>query len=128
MRTFVTLAITLIGSIILLAPSMASAATPIVNGNNCQGSAANSAICQGNTTGNPLVGPNGLLGKVTRIVAVFGGAVAVIMIMVGGLMYVLSDGDSGKISNAKNTVVYALVGLVVIGTAQSIIIFVIDRL
>ncbi len=43
--------------------------------------------------------------------------VAVIAIVAGGIMYVISDGDPGRISTAKNAIIYSLVGLVIIGSA-----------
>ena len=45
------------------------------------------------------------------------------MIMVGGFKYITSGGDSGKISSAKATIIYALVGLVIVAMAQFIVRF-----
>jgi uncharacterized membrane protein len=41
------------------------------------------------------------------------GAIAFLIITIAGLMYVTSQGDSGRITKARNTIVYALVGLVI---------------
>lgn len=41
------------------------------------------------------------------------GAIAVIMLIIGGLMYVLSQGNKDSITNAKNTILYAIIGIVV---------------
>lgn len=41
------------------------------------------------------------------------GAIAVVMIIVGGIMYTTSSGDAGKVTKAKNTLMYAIVGLLV---------------
>lgn len=49
------------------------------------------------------------------------GAVAVIFIIVGGIKYTLSSGDSQEVSKAKNTILYALIGLVVVMSAFVII-------
>lgn len=56
------------------------------------------------------------------------GIICVIMIIIGGIRYALSDGDSSKITNAKNTVLYAVVGLVVALLAFGIVNFVINRI
>lgn len=56
------------------------------------------------------------------------GIIAVIMIVVGGLRYVLSGGDSTGITTAKNTILYAIVGLVVAILAYSIVNFVLTWL
>lgn len=53
------------------------------------------------------------------------GVIAVIMIIIGGIRYVLSAGDSSQITSAKNTVLYAVIGLVVAILAYAIVNFVI---
>lgn len=89
----------------------------------------NSALCtSGASTGDPIAGPNGIIHKVTIILGLVSGAVAVIMMIVGGFMYVISNGDSGKVNTARDTLIYSAVGLGIIASAQTIIIFVIDRI
>ena len=53
---------------------------------------------------------------------------SVIMIIVGGLMYVLSAGDPGKVSKAKTTIMVAVIGLIIGILASAIVNFVIDSL
>lgn len=53
------------------------------------------------------------------------GAVAVIMIIIGGLRYTISNGDSGQVTSAKNTILYAVIGLVVAILAYAIVNFII---
>lgn len=65
--------------------------------------------------------------QVINIVSLLVGVAAVIMIMVGGLRYVTSNGDSGQVGNAKNTILYAVVGLVVVALAQIIVRFVVSK-
>ncbi len=55
------------------------------------------------------------------------GAVAVIVIILSGVFYVTSIGDSNLIAKAKNTLLYAVVGLVVAIMAYAIVNFVINR-
>lgn len=55
------------------------------------------------------------------------GVVAVIMIIYGGFRYITSGGDSGKVSGAKNAIIFALVGLVIVILAQIIIRFVVNQ-
>ncbi len=52
------------------------------------------------------------------------GAVSVVMIIIGGFRYVISGGDSNGVSGAKNTILYAVVGLVIVLFAQVIVRFV----
>lgn len=54
------------------------------------------------------------------------GAVSVIMIVVGGIKYTTSNGDSNSIASAKNTVLYSVIGLIVAILGQLIILFVLD--
>lgn len=54
------------------------------------------------------------------------GAVAVVMIVIGGVRYATSNGDSSAITGAKNTILYSVVGLVVAMLAYAIVNFVID--
>lgn len=56
------------------------------------------------------------------------GAVAVIMIIIGGFRYVVSNGDSGAITSAKNTIFYAVIGLVVAILAYAIVNFVLKNI
>lgn len=55
------------------------------------------------------------------------GVIAVVMIIIGGLKYITSGGDSNSVSSAKNTLLYAVIGLVVVVLAQAIVFFVLDE-
>lgn len=64
---------------------------------------------------------------IVNIVSIVVGVVAVIMIIWGGLRYITSGGESSKITSAKNTIIYALIGLVVVALAQFIVHFVLAK-
>lgn len=64
---------------------------------------------------------NKLIGTLVNTLLFLVGALSTIMIIVGGIFYVISNGDSGKIARAKNTITYAVVGLVVAFVAFAII-------
>ena len=55
------------------------------------------------------------------------GVVSVIMIIIGGLRYITSSGDSGNVTNAKNTILYAVVGLIIVLFAQVMVEFIVAR-
>jgi hypothetical protein len=55
------------------------------------------------------------------------GVIAVIMIIIGGLRYITSGGDSGNITTAKNTILYAIIGLIIVALAQIVVRFVIGQ-
>ena len=65
-----------------------------------------------------------LVRKVLSVLSIVVGVVSVIMIIVGGFQYVISGGDSSKVGNAKNTILYAIIGLVIVAFAQIIVNFV----
>lgn len=64
------------------------------------------------------------LGRLYAAVLAIAGIVAVIFVIIGGIKYSLSSGDPGEISKAKNTILYSIVGLVVVMSAFMIIRFV----
>jgi uncharacterized membrane protein len=63
-----------------------------------------------------------------NILSLIVGVIAVIMIIVGGLKYITSAGDSNNTTSAKNTILYAIIGLVIVVSAQLIVRFVLGRL
>lgn len=69
---------------------------------------------------------NDLIAKIINIVSVIVGIVAVIMIIYGGFKYITSGGDSGNVTGAKNTILYAIVGLIIVALAQFIVKFVLN--
>jgi hypothetical protein len=91
--------------------------------------ASKPAICSDNQTngGNPLLGASGILTKVVRIVSIIVGAAAVIVIVIGGLRMVVSGGESSAVAKARQSIIYALVGLLVAALAQIIVAFVLDK-
>lgn len=60
--------------------------------------------------------------EVISIVFAFIGAVAVLVIVISGLRYITSAGDPQKASQAKNGIIYALVGIAVSLVAQTIVV------
>ncbi len=66
-------------------------------------------------------GVGNTVAAVTSILSYVVGAVAIIMIIVGGFRYITSGGDSGKVGSAKNTLIYAIIGLVIVALAQLIV-------
>ncbi len=69
-----------------------------------------------------------VLTSVTKTLIFIVGAISVIMIIIGGLRYVLSGGDSAGVKSAKDTVLYAIVGVIVAFIAYGIVTFVITRI
>jgi hypothetical protein len=95
-------------------------------GEACKGANADTTVCKG--TDDQLLGANGFLSKVINLFLTIAGIVAVIAIIIGGIRYTTSGGDQGQIKSAKDTILYAVVGLVVAIMAFAIVNFVIGRL
>ena len=90
-----------------------------------------STVCKENkaTTGkNPLFGKEGILTKTTSILGFLLGIISVIMIIVSGIRFAVSQGEPSKVNSARNAIIYSVVGIVVAVMAQSIVLFVLDKL
>lgn len=70
-------------------------------------------------------GQGGIFRTITNVLLFLIGAISVIMLIVGGIRYVVSGGDSSAVQNAKNTILYAIVGVVVAILAYAVVNFVI---
>ena len=73
-----------------------------------------------------LFGTTGTFRTITNVMLFLIGAISVIMLIIGGLRYVVSGGDSTAVTNAKNTILYAVVGIVVAILAYAVVSFVIS--
>lgn len=75
-----------------------------------------------------LVGADGVINQFTNIVLYIVGFISVVMLIWGGIRYILSGGDNKKITDAKNTILYALLGLVIAFFAYAIVNFVLNAI
>jgi len=75
-----------------------------------------------------LLGTGGVLTTLVNVLLYLVGALSVIMIIVGGLRYAISGGNSSAVTAAKNTILYAIIGLVIAFLAYAIINFVMSSL
>lgn len=94
-------------------------------------STGDSAVCKQEnetTSSNSFYGENGIITKAASILAIVVGVASVVMIVIGGFKYVLSNGDSNAINSAKNTIIYAVIGLVIAVIAAVIVQFVLKHL
>lgn len=71
---------------------------------------------------------NGVIKAVVNTLSFVVGLASVIMIIVGGFKMVASGGDSNKVASGRSTVLYAIIGLVVVVFAQAIVYFVLNRI
>lgn len=90
--------------------------------------APDAAICEANQADQgDLLGPNGLITNVAQAFVYIAGILAVILIAIGGIRYATSGGDPGQTKAAKETIIYAIIGLIVAIFAQGLVAFVLSR-
>lgn len=75
-----------------------------------------------------LFGQGGIITTAVNVLLFIVGALSVIMIIIGGLRYVVSGGNSTAITGAKNTIMYAIIGLIIALLAYAAINFVLNAL
>jgi hypothetical protein len=88
------------------------------------GAASNGGNCTA-PSGTPTI--NGVIRTIINLLSVIIGVVAVVMIMVGGIKYITSQGESSNVASAKNTILYAVIGLIIVALAQTIAKFVLSK-
>jgi hypothetical protein len=95
----------------------------------CKGAAAQSTVCkskeeqrkENSKTGeqqNPLFGESGIITMIVNLLSAIAGIIAVIVIILGGLKFITSGSNPQDISNAREMVIYAAIGLIIAVSAQ----------
>ena len=120
-RNLVVFAITLV-TIVSLSSSSLLAATFDPLSNACSGAGSSSGVCQNHTANNAASNnpTTHVISVAANILAVIGGIAGVITIMIGGLNYITSGGNSEAITKGKKRIIGALIGLVIIALAWTI--------
>jgi hypothetical protein len=127
-----TVILTLLASVLLPIPIAMGVATA-----DCTGIANNVATGASQAAGGPvdcnstnLTNSQGdittLAAQVVKIFSIVVGAISIIMIIYGGFRYITSGGDSNRVGGAKNTLIYAIIGLIIVALAQLIVHFVLS--
>jgi hypothetical protein len=113
------------GGGLVFVPAIASAD---LQGDACQGvnqlSGSNSSSC---SAGNGA-SVTDIMRTVINILSVIVGFIAVVMIIVGGLRFITAGGDSNAVAGARSTILYAVVGLIIVAIAQVLVHFVLRKL
>lgn len=115
LKATVVIAALLFTNVAILAPSPTYAANDVCN-SKVPASVKKAAGCKGNS--------DDLQKNITNILnAIIGiaGLVAVVFVVIGGIQYMTSTGDAAKVQKAKNTILYALIGLVICALSFAIV-------
>lgn len=106
----------LVPALTVVTPSLAYADT---KSQVCQGLGVAGANCSDQN--GAASGVNSLISTIVSILSMIVGVAAVIMLIIAGLKYATAGGDSNAIESAKNSIIYALVGLIVAALAQVLV-------
>ena len=110
----------MVGLLGVFAPAVSAA-----NGINiCSNGNENSVYCKNKDKGEGQV--NGIIKTIVEVLLTAVGAISIIMIVIGGILFALSSGDAQKAAKARSTILYAVVGLIVSVFASAIVNFVFD--
>lgn len=111
---------------LLMVPMVALAVAPAANAEYSLQGGANDA--KGNGMKDGVGDANSLVKDVVNIILWIVGILSVIMLVWGGIKYTTSAGDSNKVTSAKNTIIYAVIGLIIAILAYAIVNFVIEKI
>ena len=111
----------------LIVPTVALAVAPAVNAESDFTLTNGVSSEKGDGVSDSTASPESLVKQFVNIFLFAVGALSVIMLIWGGIRYTTSAGDSNKVQAAKNTVLYAIVGLVIAILAYAIVNMVIDK-
>lgn len=114
---------------LLMVPTLAFAVAPVADAQTKDlniRSGVDSA--EGTGSAKAVDNPGELVKGVVNAILYIVGILAVIMLIWGGITYTTSAGDSNKVTSAKNTILYAVIGLVVAIFAYAIVNFVLTNL
>jgi len=117
-----TLSLTLVPGLMLASAAHATG----TGGLNCGAELEFGGTCTTQET-DGTDGVNKIVNLVITIFSWLVGVVSVVMIIVGGFKYVTSGGESAGVTSAKNTILYAIVGLIIVAVAQIIVHFVLGN-
>lgn len=123
-KNYILAGLMVVFAVTALVPSVAFAATAkdsICEGAALAGGGSGCTVAAGEST------VSSVITAAINILSIVVGVIAVIMIIIGGLKYIMSSGDSNNINSAKNTILYAIIGLVVVAFAQIIVKFVLNK-
>lgn len=119
----------LLTAVLLLVPATAMAASPFSGSKDaaCKGINFDGTTAASCAEGVGDAKINTTLGRAINLFSAIIGIIAVVMIMIGGIKYMTSQGDPNQATAARNTILYAAIGIVVAVLAQVIVRFVLKR-
>ena len=117
------------GLVAVAAVVLATAFVPAIPANAADDNAVQSGInsAKGDGVAENLTGNSGVFTTIVNTLLFIVGAVSVIMLIWGGIKYMTSGGDSNKLTSAKNTILYTIIGIAVAALSYAIVMWVNDN-
>ena len=134
MRRLGLVAITLVTSAMMLLGSFglafAQTTSPDIKNGLCNGANLQFTENPGSncTNSNATQTINNIIHTIINLLSAVVGIVAVVMIIVGGLRYITSGGNDASVTSAKNTILYAVIGLIIVALAQVLVRFTLNKI
>lgn len=116
------------GLLVFAQPAAAGVVDPFDVCSTNAGQTTDSSICKAQQGGGGLFGPGSIWNNILNTFTFVIGALAVLMIVIGAMRYALSAGDQAQVTSAKNTIMYAVIALVVAVMANAIVNFVLTNI
>ena len=110
-------------SCMAVVPASSVCASGCTDAKSCVEQGANKANGGGTSRSLPVI-----VGDIIKVMLFIVGIISVIMIVYGGIKYAISSGDSSKVTSAKNTITYSIVGLIISLLAYTIVNFVLANI
>lgn len=123
-RAIVLTAISLVAASALVTVPLAStsaAACPADMSQSVCDACTGIGTANGDCTSKGATQVSNVVKGIVNILSAIVGVAAIIMIIISGLKYITSGGDSNAVSSAKSSLIYALVGLIIVAMAQFIV-------
>ena len=120
------------GGVLVTPVALADVGQSDINNSLCNGGNSltvdnNQGGCSGQNIISSSSSIDNIIKNVLNVLSLIVGIVAVIMIIVGGFRYVTSGGQEKGVEAAKNSILYAIIGLVIVAVAQVIVRFVLSK-
>ena len=90
----------------------------------CEGLAAGDDFIDCNSESQSSGGVQRLITTGLDLLSLLAGIIAVVMVIFGGFKFMTSQGDSSKLASAKSTIIFAIVGVIIVVLSQTIVFFV----
>lgn len=127
MKLFVLMLLTIIVSLTFISANNSLALSCSVNLKPSSKLALQGATeLGGSCSGKTITAPGGLVTTIVNIITYVAGVIVIFMIIFAGFRYITSTGDANKVNSAKNTLLYAIVGIIIIVMAQVIVHYIIN--